>query len=47
VVFGAAGVTRLWDELRARGFRVREFDVSEFLKLGGGIKCLTLQHHQA
>lgn len=47
VVFGAAGVSDLWDDLRARGFDVREFDVSEFLKLGGGIKCLTLQHHQA
>ncbi len=47
VVFGASGVGALWEQLRARGFDVREFDVSEFLKLGGGIKCLTLQHHQA
>ncbi|MGE0713437.1 MAG: dimethylarginine dimethylaminohydrolase family protein [Planctomycetota bacterium] len=45
VVFGSAGVS-LWPELRRRGYEVLEFDVSEFLKLGGGIKCLTLQHYQ-
>lgn len=44
VIFGSQGV-ELWGELRKRGFEVLEFDVSEFLKLGGGIKCLTLQHY--
>ena len=29
-------------ELRARGFEVHEVDVSEFLKAGGGPKCLVL-----
>lgn len=46
VVFGSEGVGALWDELRRRGFEVREFAMSEFHKLGGGIKCLTLQHYQ-
>jgi N-dimethylarginine dimethylaminohydrolase len=46
VVFGSRGVA-LWDDLRRRGFSVREFEISEFLKLGGGIKCLTLQHYGA
>lgn len=44
VVFGSRGV-KLWDDLRRRGYTVYELDVSEFLKLGGGIKCLTLQHY--
>ena len=46
VVFGSQGVHDLWPELRRRGFEVREFDMSEFQKLGGGIKCLTLQHYE-
>ena len=29
-------------ELRARGYKVHEVDVSEFLKAGGGPKCLVL-----
>ena len=29
-------------ELQARGYQVHEVDVSEFLKAGGGPKCLTL-----
>jgi len=33
---------RLLDELRARGFRPVVVDVSEFLKAGGGPRCLTL-----
>ena len=45
VVFGTQGPIALWDDLRRRGFEVREIDVSEFVKLGGGIKCLTLQHY--
>jgi len=44
VIFGTQGCD-LWDELRPLGFEVIELDVSEFLKLGGGIKCLTLQHY--
>lgn len=47
VVFAHKGPTEIWSELRKRGFDVREFDVSEFVKLGGGIKCLTLQHYLA
>lgn len=47
VVFGHTGVLDLWPELRARGIEVREFDLSEFKKLGGGLKCLTLQHYDA
>ncbi len=45
VVFAHQGPQEIWAELRKRGFDVREFDVSEFVKLGGGIKCLTLQHY--
>ncbi|RMG19172.1 MAG: hypothetical protein D6731_00240 [Planctomycetota bacterium] len=45
VVFGSRGPRRLYEELRRRGYEVREFDTGEFLKLGGGIKCLTLQHY--
>jgi N-dimethylarginine dimethylaminohydrolase len=45
VVFGCPGI-ELWKELRQRGFEVIELDMSEFIKLGGGIKCLTLQHYQ-
>lgn len=45
VVFGTKGPIALWDELRQRGYDVRELEISEFLKLGGGIKCLTLQHY--
>jgi ornithine--oxo-acid transaminase len=33
---------RLWRELRARGFEPVAVDVSEFLKAGGGPRCLTL-----
>lgn len=47
VVFGHRGVQDLWPELRRRGLEVREFDLSEFMKLGGGLKCLTLQHYVA
>jgi N-dimethylarginine dimethylaminohydrolase len=46
VVFGSVGPTDLYAELRRRGFEVREFDMSEFQKLGGGIKCLSLQHYR-
>ena len=50
LVFGSSmgqepGAGELWTELRRRGYEVREFDMSEFQKLGGGIKCLTLQHY--
>jgi len=45
VVFGSKGVCDLWPELRRRGLQILEFDVGEFQKLGGGIKCLTLQHY--
>lgn len=45
-VFGSRGVLDLWPELRRRGYEVHEFEMTEFQKLGGGIKCLTLQHYQ-
>jgi N-dimethylarginine dimethylaminohydrolase len=45
VVFGSRGPSELYAELRRRGYEVREFDMSEFQKLGGGIKCLSLQHY--
>ena len=45
VVFGHSGVQDLWKELRRRRIEVREHDLSEFMKLGGGLKCLTLQHY--
>lgn len=45
VIFASGPDLPVWSELRRRGFEVRVFDVSEFLKLGGGIKCLTLQHY--
>ncbi len=38
----AACTPRLERELRARGFEPRVVDVSEFLKAGGGPRCLTL-----
>ncbi len=31
--------------LQKRGYSVIPTDISEFLKLGGGLKCLTLQHY--
>ena len=45
VIFAHKGAESLWAELTRRGFHVRQFDMSEFMKLGGGIKCLTLQHY--
>ena len=45
VLFGSRGPRVFWQELRSRGIEVREFDMSEFQKLGGGIKCLSLQHY--
>jgi N-dimethylarginine dimethylaminohydrolase len=45
VVFMAMGAPGLRKELEKRGIEVEEIDVSEFLKFGGGIKCLTLQHY--
>ncbi len=41
VTKGASGIVR---ELERRKLAVAEVDVSEFMKFGGGIKCLTLQH---
>jgi N-dimethylarginine dimethylaminohydrolase len=32
-------------KFRDRGFTVHDIDVSEFIKFGGGLKCLTLQHY--
>lgn len=37
------GSHRLADELKQRGFRVIQVDLSEFLKSGGSSKCLTLR----
>lgn len=45
VVFVSKGTKGLERELDRRGLDVVEIDVSEFLKFGGGIKCLTLQHY--
>jgi N-dimethylarginine dimethylaminohydrolase len=45
VIFAHQGADGLWTDLTRRGFEVRQFDMSEFMKLGGGIKCLTLQHY--
>jgi len=39
------GVQNFQEMLRERGFIVHSVDISEFLKFGGGIKCLTLQHY--
>jgi len=36
------GATRLRDEVKDRGYAVHEVNVSEFIKAGGSIKCLTL-----
>jgi N-dimethylarginine dimethylaminohydrolase len=44
-VFMAMGAPGLRKEIEKRGIEVEEIDVSEFLKFGGGIKCLTLQHY--
>lgn len=33
------------EELRNRGFIVHTVDISEFIKFGGGLKCLTFQHY--
>jgi N-dimethylarginine dimethylaminohydrolase len=45
VVFMAMGAPTLRKEIEKRGIDVEEIDISEFLKFGGGIKCLTLQHN--
>jgi len=45
VVFMAVGAPTLRKEIEKRGIDVEEFDISEFVKFGGGIKCLTLQHY--
>lgn len=50
VVFGKDVVvhqeaTEFISELRSRGYRVHTVDVSEFMKFGGGLKCLTFQHY--
>lgn len=37
------GSPQLMDDLKARGFRVIQVDLSEFLKSGGSSKCLTLR----
>lgn len=37
------GSNRLADELKQRGFKVIQVDLSEFLKAGGSSKCLTLR----
>ena len=37
------GSSRLADDLKARGFKVVQVDLSEFLKSGGSSKCLTLR----
>ncbi len=37
------GSHRLADELKSRGFKVLQVDMSEFLKSGGSSKCLTLR----
>lgn len=37
------GSAKLADELKIRGFRVFQVDLSEFLKSGGSSKCLTLR----
>ncbi|KAL4505140.1 hypothetical protein ABPG72_016207 [Tetrahymena utriculariae] len=31
--------------LQQRGFQIHTVDVSEFIKFGGGLKCLTFQHY--
>ena len=37
------GSEKLADELKNRGFKVVQVDLSEFLKSGGSSKCLTLR----
>lgn len=44
-VFTHAGPTSFIRTLEKRGYSVVPVDISEFLKLGGGLKCLTLQHY--
>lgn len=36
----------LVDRLRARGYQPVGIDVSEFVKSGGGVKCVTMEWHQ-
>lgn len=31
--------------MREKGFTVHEVDISEFIKFGGGLKCLSFQHY--
>jgi N-dimethylarginine dimethylaminohydrolase len=45
VVFMSQGAPELRREIEKRGIEVQEIDISEFLKFGGGLKCLTLQHY--
>jgi len=37
------GTDRTAKQLQARGLRVQQVDVSEFLKAGGAVKCMTLR----
>jgi len=43
VIMQAGVSTRLHRQLARRGFRVKEVDLSEFLKAGGSAKCLVLR----
>lgn len=37
--------TRVHDLLEEKGFIIHKVNISEFIKFGGGIKCLTFQHY--
>jgi N-dimethylarginine dimethylaminohydrolase len=37
-----SGTVTLASDLRDKGYQIQEADISEFLKSGGGVKCLTL-----
>jgi len=45
-IIAHSGAKEYFKHLQELGFEVIEVDISEFLKLGGGIKCLALIHHE-
>lgn len=47
ILLSTKNAPNLKSELKNAGFNVISFDTSEFLKSGGGVKCLTLEHYHS
>jgi N-dimethylarginine dimethylaminohydrolase len=46
VLISTKNAPQLENDLKSAGYNVKTFDMSEYYKSGGGIKCLTLEHYQ-